>query len=222
MTALDCFLDPMCPWAYQTSLWLRDVRDRHGVAVRWRWFSLEEVNRPEGKRHPWERPWGYGWSPMRVGALLARRDPELVDRWLLAFGSALHERGEDVGSREACEALAAAAGLPDGVVEQALADPTTDEEVRADHRWLVEQEGGFGVPTLLVEGRRALFGPVVVPAPTGEDADRLWELVQLWFDVPFLYEVRTPKTPADLGHIATSFEPYLAGRRWQTIQKDAP
>ena len=64
----------MCPFAYQTSLWIRDVREQTGLVVDWRFFSLEEVNRVEGKKHPWERDWSYGWSLMRIGALLRRTD----------------------------------------------------------------------------------------------------------------------------------------------------
>ena len=71
----------MCPYAYQTSLWMREVRDHAGVEVSWRFFSLEEVNRADGKKHPWERPWSYGWSMMCIGALLRRHDPALLDEW---------------------------------------------------------------------------------------------------------------------------------------------
>ncbi|MFM7870942.1 MAG: DsbA family protein, partial [Actinomycetota bacterium] len=46
---IDFFFDPMCPWAYQTSLWIRDVRRQRQLRINWRFFSLEEVNRPDGK-----------------------------------------------------------------------------------------------------------------------------------------------------------------------------
>ena len=84
VTSVDFHFDIMCPWAYQASIWMRDVRDRLGLDVRWRFFSLEEINRGEGKKHPWKRDWSYGWSMMRIGALLRRIDPDLLDRWYLA------------------------------------------------------------------------------------------------------------------------------------------
>ena len=71
-TRVDFHFDVICPWAYQTSLWMREVRDRLDLEVDWRFFSLEEVNRVDGKKHPWEREWSYGWSMMRIGALLKR------------------------------------------------------------------------------------------------------------------------------------------------------
>ena len=73
-TGVDFHFDIMCPYAYQTSLWIRNVREETGLDIRWRFFSLEEINRQEGKKHPWEREWSYGWSMMRVGALLRRQD----------------------------------------------------------------------------------------------------------------------------------------------------
>ena len=92
-TTVDFHFDPMCPFAYQTSLWIRDVREQLGITVNWRFFSLEEINRSEGKKHPWEREWSYGWSLMRIGALLRRTDMSLLDRWYAAIGRELHTLG---------------------------------------------------------------------------------------------------------------------------------
>ncbi|MFD0851728.1 hypothetical protein ACFQ07_05830, partial [Actinomadura adrarensis] len=90
--AVDFHFDPMCPFAYATSVWLRDVRAQSGIEVNWRFFSLEEINRAEGKKHPWERPWSYGWSLMRIGALLRRRDMAALDAWYGLIGAELHVR----------------------------------------------------------------------------------------------------------------------------------
>ena len=78
---VDFHFDVMCPYAYQTSRWIREVRDLTGLTVNWRFFSLEEINRQEGKKHPWEREWSYGWSMMRIGALLRRKSMADLDAW---------------------------------------------------------------------------------------------------------------------------------------------
>ena len=57
----------------------RDVRSQNGIEINWRFFSLEEVNRVEGKKHPWEREWSYGWSMLRIGALLRRTSMDDLD-----------------------------------------------------------------------------------------------------------------------------------------------
>jgi 2-hydroxychromene-2-carboxylate isomerase len=216
-TAVDFHFDVMCPWAYQASKWIREVRDTVGVEVRWRFFSLEEINRAEGKKHPWEREWSYGWSMMRIGALLRRRSEALVDGWYETSGRALHEDGRQPHRREVAEELLAEMGLDPGLVTEAIEDPTTHDEVRADHDRVVGL-GGFGVPTLVFPDGSAVFGPVVTPAPTGAAALRLWDLTVGWIEFPHLYEMRRPKTDGDVEHIAESFRPYLQAREWQTIQ----
>jgi predicted DsbA family dithiol-disulfide isomerase len=215
------YFDPMCPWAYRASRWIREVRDRTGVEVEWRFFSLEEVNLEEGKRHPWERDWSYGWSQMRIAASLRRMDPELVDRWYLATGDAFFNRGEPTFTREGATAVVEAMGLDRSVVDDALADPTTTEEVRSEHQQLVSQHGGHGVPTLVFEDGSAFFGPVVLTPPTGDAAVRLWDLVVGWTEFPDLYELRRPKTEADMRAIGQSFATYVTARKWRTVANPA-
>ncbi|MCC7076613.1 MAG: DsbA family protein [Acidimicrobiia bacterium] len=212
--------DPMCPYAYRASLWIREVRHLTGLEIDWRFFSLEEINREPGKKHPWEREWSYGWSPMRIGAWLRRIDMDLLDRWYLMQAGGLHERGEQTHTREACTALVRQMGLDVDVVEAALEDPTTHDDVKADHDHVVGRFAAFGVPTLVFGDTRAIFGPVLVPVPSGEAALRLWDLTTGWLEFPGLYEMRKPKTAEDHAAIGTAFAPYLAGRAWQTVQRE--
>jgi hypothetical protein len=78
------------------------------------------------------------------------------------------------------------------------------------------------VPTLVFDGDRALFGPVLVDPPLGEAAVRLWHLLTGWLEFPALYEVQRPKQRSDLEQIADTFRPYLEARDWITIQKETP
>jgi 2-hydroxychromene-2-carboxylate isomerase len=219
---IEFFFDPMCPWAYQTSLWIREVRRLTGLRIEWRFFSLEEINRPEGKRHPWERPIAYGWTPMRVAALLRRDDMAMCDAWYAACGQALHREARRPYEEDVARELLAAIGAPADTWDRALADPTTHDEVHADHCEAVEHHGGFGVPIIVLPDDRAVFGPVVVPAPLGDDALDLWRLTLTYARFPGLFELKTPKTSAHQLAIADAFTPYLAGRQWETIQKPAP
>ncbi len=220
-TSVAFHFDVMCPYAFQTSLWMRDVRDQLGLQVDWRFFSLEEVNREEGKKHPWEREWSYGWSMMRIGALLRRIDMDLLDRWYLAAGTALHVDGRKPHRPEVAEELLVELGLDPAHVQQAIDDPTTHDEVMADYQKVVDG-GGWGVPTLVFPDGQTFFGPVVIDPPTGDAAVRLWHLVTGWLEFPHLYEVQRPKTRDDLTAIAAAFAPYFEARDWISIQKETP
>jgi 2-hydroxychromene-2-carboxylate isomerase len=220
---VECFVDPMCPYAYQASKWLREVRDALGLEVRWRFFSLEDVNREEGKKHPWERPWSYGWGQMRVGALVRREHGDAgLDRWYAAVGRAFFDDGVHTYVPEVHAEVIAAAGFDPSLVARAVADPSTHDDVMADHEECRARHGGHGVPTVVLPSGHAVYGPVVVPAPTGDDALALWDLVRAMERFPHLYELRHPKTPADLAHVATHFATYLEARAWRTVEKPAP
>jgi 2-hydroxychromene-2-carboxylate isomerase len=218
---VDFHFDIMCPYAYQTSLWMREVRDSAGVDVRWRFFSLEEINRAEGKKHPWEREWSYGWSMMRIGALLRRQGMDQLDRWYEVAGRALHVEGRKPHRPDVAEALLAEMGLDPTLVRQAIDDPTTGDEVKAEHDTVVAK-GGFGVPTLVFDDGQVLFGPVLVNPPSGPAAVRLWDHVTGWLEFPHVYELQRPKTSADIDVIAIAFSSYFEARDWFSVEQKTP
>ncbi|TVT51471.1 DsbA family protein [Amycolatopsis rhizosphaerae] len=217
-TEVDFHFDPMCPFAYQTSVWMRNVRAETGLRVNWRFFSLEEVNRFEGKKHPWEREWSYGWSLMRIGALLRRRDMALLDDWYATVGRELHVSGGKPHDPEVARRLLGTLGVAPELLDEALADETTHDEVRADHQRVVDA-GGFGVPTLFFPGGACLFGPVLVDPPSGREAVRLWDVVGGMAEFPHVYELQRPKAPADQALIAERLAPYLGGRDWVSVNR---
>jgi 2-hydroxychromene-2-carboxylate isomerase len=208
----------MCPFAYATSVWLRDVRAQTGTSINWRFFSLEEINRVEGKKHPWERPWSYGWSLMRVGALLRRRGMSALDAWYARTGAELHERGGKPHDPQVARRLLDELGFGAATLDEALVDPTTHDDVRADHDRVVGA-GGFGVPTLFFPDGQCLFGPVLVDPPDGERALRLWDTVTGMLEFPHVYEIQRPKSSADQQAIVEALGPYLAGRDWVSIDR---
>jgi len=216
-TSVDFHFDPLCPYAYQTSKWIRAVREQIGIEISWRFFSLEEINRVEGKKHPWEREWTFGWSLMRIGAMLRRTSMDDLDRWYERIGRALHEEGLRPHRPEVARELLVELGLDPGVVDAAIADDTTNDEVLADHR-RVTGAAGYGVPTLFF-GDHCLFGPVLVDPPLDEAAVRLWEAVTAWVEFPDLYELQQPKTREIEQRITKVFEPYLNARDWVSINR---
>jgi 2-hydroxychromene-2-carboxylate isomerase len=215
---VDYHFDILCPFAYMTSKWIRNVREQLPLTINWKFFSLEEVNLEGGKRHPWERSWSYGWSMLRIAALLRRQDPKLVDSWYSLAGFALHEAGLKPHDPSVARELLTEMNLDPGLVEQSMQDPTLDDEIRQDHARVISS-GGFGVPTLIFENGHTLFGPVLIDPPSGEMALELWNMVLLASRYSNFFELQQPKGPKQLDSIAQALQPYLHGRDWKSINR---
>ena len=142
------------------------------------------------------------------------------DRFYEAAGRALHVEGRKPHRPEVAREILTEIGLDPDLVDDAIADQTTHDDVKADHDEVVSH-GGFGVPTLVFEDGGHLYGPVITPAPTGADALALWGVVQAARRFPHLYELKRPKTDADVAHIAQQFTPYLTARDWETRERPA-
>jgi len=214
---VDFHFDVMCPWAYQTSKWIRNVRAQNGLTINWKFFSLEEVNLREGKKHPWERDWSYGWSMMRIGAILRRQSMDSLDKWYERSGRALHEEGKRPHDPDVARHLLEEIGMDPNIVDKSLLDESTHEEIKDDHQRVIDA-GGYGVPTLFF-GDHPLYGPVLIDPPEGEKAMRLWDTVISWLEFPDLYEMQKLKSVQDQGRIADTFRPYLEARDWVSINR---
>jgi predicted DsbA family dithiol-disulfide isomerase len=189
MTGLTFFFDPVCPWAWRTSLWIRDVQRQRELDVRWRFFSLAIIN-----NYAAERP--YMLAPLRALALVERiGGNEAVDRAYLAMGTALHERGESIRKEGAVERIIPAAlseaGFDASLYQRALDDPSTLEAVEADHTVATEQYAAFGVPWLVLDGQKfGFYGPIIQPVPQGDEVLALWEHTSWMLSRPYLYELK--------------------------------
>ena len=83
------YFDPICPWAWRTSLWIREVTKVRPVRVCWGFLALDHVNRAAGNP-PRERH-QQSLQPFRALALARRRGGDAaVDRLYLALGRAFH------------------------------------------------------------------------------------------------------------------------------------
>lgn len=179
MDKVKFHFDPRCPWCYQTSRWMRRLEELGDVELDWGIFSLEVVNLEAGKD---ARELDAVSGPALRTAILIRdkEGSKAIGRFYAALGKRIWEQAppmEDqlVAVREALEE----AGFDPGLVDQAMEDPSTWDEVLAEHRALVENTRSFGVPTIVLDGGEgpAIFGPVISQLPSDEDGQALWQHV---------------------------------------------
>src|SRR5438105_3490810 len=131
-TSINFHFDPACPLAWRTFLWIREARKVRPVDITWRFFSLEVVNRKEGVTPDYEKDGT--WAAMRTLALARRQSGnDAVERLYLTLGAARHGRGENIKQLEVIRAVAKQADLDPEIVDAALADESTIQDVLADH-----------------------------------------------------------------------------------------
>jgi hypothetical protein len=153
------------------------------------------VNHPEEFR---DEQWVKWFSLERV-LLAARRHGgnAAVEALYLSLGEAIHGEGrrEDLGSEAGVLECLRRAELPEALYREALADPSTESDLLAEHRAAAERLRAFGVPTLALEGSAiGIFGPVIEPIPSGAAADALWEHVRWLLEQPYLWELKRQRT----------------------------
>jgi 2-hydroxychromene-2-carboxylate isomerase len=188
--AVDFWFDPSCPFTWQTSRWLVEAAAARGVPVEWRVMSLAVLNGgQEVPGHSAEEV-ARGAAATRVlAAVRATAGAEELGRLYTEVGVRVYEQGAELGPAVVREALDAA-GLPAELADTGD-DETHQAAVEASHAEGQRRVGAeAGSPVTAFAGRPGFFGPIVVPAPTGEDALRLFDGLALVSAVPGFSELK--------------------------------
>jgi predicted DsbA family dithiol-disulfide isomerase len=182
------YFDPQCPWAWQGARWIREASRVRDLEVEWRLFSLQIVNTKE-QHSPSARGMA-GATALRTLALVRRSEGnEGVARAYKTMGALVHDGGRRL-SRTTIEDALADAGLDRSLVETALGDESTIDDVRTDHDAAADEVGCFGVPTMILASGKGIFGPVVATAPAGEEAGLLWDRVKWLTELDGFFELK--------------------------------
>jgi predicted DsbA family dithiol-disulfide isomerase len=175
---MQFWFDPLCPWAWITSRWMLEVEKVRPVQVDWRIMSLAYLNleQHEGKglNEEYLARMAKAWGPVRVAAAAAAEaGPGILGPLYTAIGTRIHNQGRREDPAVLPEALAEV-GLPASLAE-AAESTGFDEAIKKSHHEAFDEVGlDVGTPVIRIRGK-ALFGPVITPAPKGEAAGELWD-----------------------------------------------
>jgi hypothetical protein len=114
------------------------------------------------------------WGPVRVcAAAAADAGPGVLGPLYTAIGTRLHNQGRREDPAIIPEALQEA-GLPVWLADAAETNEF-DAAIKKSHHEAFDEVGlDVGTPVIRIRGK-ALFGPVITPAPKGEAAGELWD-----------------------------------------------
>ncbi|MFC4945585.1 DsbA family protein [Pseudonocardia sp. GCM10023141] len=182
------YFDPICPFAWMTSKWVRTVQEQRDYTVDWRFISLRLLNAhiDYDAHFPPEYEAGHtaGLRLLRVAARTrAEHGRDAVAALYREMGTAIFDRspvdGAQRGTPAFVEPVLAAAGLP-GALAAALDEPQWDAEIQAETDEALALTGkDVGTPILHFEPPAgvAFFGPVISRLPGPAEAVQLWDHV---------------------------------------------
>jgi DSBA-like thioredoxin domain len=187
------WFDPVCPWAWITSRWMLEVEKVRPVQTEWRIMSLAYLNltQHEGKglSEDYLERMNRAWGPVRVCEAAAQQKGEqILGPLYTAIGTRFHNEGRREDPAVLGEALAEVGLRPQ--LADAATDSEYDDAIKRSHNQAFDEVGlDVGTPVIRIRGK-ALFGPVVTPAPKGEAAGRLWDGVVLVTGTDGFFELK--------------------------------
>ena len=195
------YFDPVCPFAWMTSKWVRQVQAERDYSVEWRFISLRLINAEVDydAHFPPEYEAGHtaGLRLLRVAARArAEHGREAMAPLYAALGARIFDTAPDSsaedgspvndkdarerrGTREFVEPILAEAGLPLELAD-ALDDAWWDDEIMRETQEALGLTGkDVGTPIIHFEPPEgvAFFGPVISRLPEEGSAADLWDHV---------------------------------------------
>jgi len=190
---INFYFDPVCPFAWMTSKWVRKVQAQRDYSVDWRFISLRLLNAhiDYDAHFPPEYEAGHT-AGLRLLRVAARTREEHGRAAVAPLYAALGERVFDSepvaddrgergrrGTRAFLEPALAEAGLP-ATLSEALDDTSWDAVIQAETDEALALTGkDVGTPILHFQPPDgvAFFGPVISRLPSDEQAAELWDHV---------------------------------------------
>jgi hypothetical protein len=188
---LHFYFDPVCPFAWITSKWVRMVAGQRNYSVDWRFISLRMINADVdyASHFPDYSEEGHtaGLRLLRVGARVrAENGRAAVGSLYEAIGTRLFDTPRDErlsasaqGAKEVLVPVLREVGLSEDLAD-ALDDEAFDDVIRAESEEALGLTGrDVGTPILHFRPPvgTAFFGPVISRLPSSGDAVPLWDHV---------------------------------------------
>jgi hypothetical protein len=186
-TSWQLYADPVCPFGWIASRWLRELQGLRRAEVALHPMSLWVLNEHR-ELDEWYRDFNEeSWVPAQVAAATATYGR--FEDFYEAFGHRVHVEGETDWLQATADALSQC-NLPASLIDSAPADHANEAALRATLKALNKLVGlETGTPTLLVNDH-AVFGPVLRAVPRGDDAVALMDAMTALVRVPAFTEVR--------------------------------
>ncbi|MGP6174498.1 mycothiol-dependent nitroreductase Rv2466c family protein [Corynebacterium sp. A21] len=193
------WFDVTCPFAWQTSRWIKEAEKVRDIKVEFTPMSLAVLN--DGRE---ELPDSYkenmkaAWGPARVFAAVKTEEPEKVDELYTVMGTLVHPGGEggkaDFGAYDEIIAKALAQVGLDAKYAAYANTEEWDSKLKEYHQSAIDSVGDeVGTPVIKL-GDAAFFGPVITRVPQGEEAGEIFDAAVRLAQYPYFFEIKRTRT----------------------------
>ena len=192
----DVYFDYTCPFVYRAAGLVDAVRGSgvRDIEVRWRYFSLTQVNSKDDGWTVWDAP-----PTERVRGRLAFQAAEAArrqgrfDQMHRALLDARHRDRLDLDDDAVVERVASETGQDLERFRRDLADPSTLDALASDHLGGVTEHGVFGTPTFVFADGAAAYVRLGELAGEKDGAVEIFDrLVAVAASEPRILEIKRP------------------------------
>jgi predicted DsbA family dithiol-disulfide isomerase len=195
--SFDVFYDYLCPFVYRASVLLQNVQDSGArpIEVRWRYFSLIQVNSKDEGWTIWDALDSEARGRLAFKAAEAARRQGAFDDFHMALLRARHEQRADIDDVAVVEQVAEDSGLDLDRFRMDIADPQIVSALERDHRAAVAEYGVFGTPTFVFDAGAAYVR--LSEPPEASDSVAIFDrVVSIAAEEPRILEIKRPVKPS--------------------------
>ncbi len=192
----EVYYDYTCPFVYRASLLLAGVAGERPVDVRWRYFSLTQVNSKDEGWTVWDAPAGERVrGRLAFMAAEAARRQDRFEPFHATLLRARHESRINIDEVEAIEQVAEDSGLELGRFRRDVADPTILAALERDHIHAVSVHGVFGTPTFVFPNGASAYIRIAEVPGADAMAKMFDSLIAIAADEQRVLEIKRPVKP---------------------------
>jgi predicted DsbA family dithiol-disulfide isomerase len=195
----ELFYDYRCPYVYRASVLIENVKasGKREFDVRWRYFSLTQVN---SKQEGWT-VWGAPETEEVRGRLSfkaaeAARRQHKFDEFHMPLLHARHRDNLDIEDVAVVERVAVESGLDLARFRQDVADAQIINALARDHQHAVSEHGVFGTPTFVFAGGASAYVRLSAVLEGDEALHVFDDVIAIASSEPRILEIKRPTKPS--------------------------